>query len=200
MTDLHHLPPSNKKDRIETLKYLEDLNLQTEFQTLDGNYLEQLRSVLNYANELTIRELKLDSSGSDFNISIGNTSDNILTQVDKEKIIKEIFDKLLKLGYRINTQDDDYTLTHDDFDGRTIIRANKNGNQVITITKPTDEFIGKAIVIRKTNGDIGTFVSLVTSEGVTISPIDSTPIRRIGSAVTLVYIGNGLFDVFGELP
>lgn len=200
MTDLHHLPPSNKKDRIETLKYLEDLNLQTEFQTLDGNYLEQLRSVLNYANELTIRELKLDSSGSDFNISIGNTSDNILTQVDKEKIIKEIFDKLLKLGYRINTQDDDYTLTHDDFDGRTIIRANKNGNQAITITKPTDEFIGKAIVIRKTNGDIGTFVSLVTSEGVTISPIDSTPIRRIGSAVTLVYIGNGLFDVFGELP
>ena len=117
------------------------------------------------------------------------------------KIAQTVFDKVMKLGYSINTQVDDYTLTADDFNGRTIIRAGKDGDQTITIPKPpSEDFIGKAITIRKTAGAAGTFVTLATGAGVSISPDDVTPVRRVGSSVTLVYVGDGAYDVFGELP
>lgn len=118
-----------------------------------------------------------------------------------KQLVKTIFDNAMRMGYRINTQAEHYTLTGEDFDGRTIVRADKDGDQNITVSKPpSEDFIGKAIIIRKTKGAAGTFVSLVEGEGVTLSPDDATPIRRVGSAVTLVYIGGGLYDVFGELP
>lgn len=117
------------------------------------------------------------------------------------KIIQTVFDMVMRMGYRINTQADDYTLTGDDFNGRTIVRADKDGDQTITIPKPTSEdFVGKAIIVRKTNGTVGTFVNLVAGSDVSLLPEDATPVRRVGSSVTLVYVGNGVYDVFGELP
>lgn len=117
------------------------------------------------------------------------------------KIIQTVFDMVMRMGYRINTQADDYTLTGDDFNGRTIVRADKDGDQTITIPKPTSEdFVGKAIIVRKTNGTAGTFVNLVAGSDVSLLPEDTTPVRRVGSSVTLVYVGNGVYDVFGELP
>lgn len=131
-------------------------------------------------------------------------NDNTQVNVDMtdiiNKIIKTVFDMVMRMGYRINTQAEDYTLVDADFDGRTIIRANKNGSQTITLPKPDDSFIGKAVIVRKTAGDVGTFVTLKAGSGVTISPPDATPIRRLGSSVTLVYVGNGLYDAYGELP
>lgn len=117
------------------------------------------------------------------------------------KIIQTVFDMVMRMGYRINTQAEDYTLTGDDFNGRTIVRAGKDGDQTITIPKPTSEdFVGKAIIVRKTNGIAGTFVNLVAGSDVSLLPEDATPVRRVGSSVTLVYVGNGVYDVFGELP
>lgn len=117
------------------------------------------------------------------------------------KIIQTVFDMVMRMGYRINTQAADYTLTGDDFNGRTIVRADKDGDQTITIPKPTSEdFVGKAIIVRKTNGTAGTFVNLVAGSDVSLLPEDATPVRRVGSSVTLVYVGNGVYDVFGELP
>lgn len=117
------------------------------------------------------------------------------------KIVEKIFELVMKIGYRINTQDDDYTLTGDDFNGRTIVRANKDGDQVITIPKPANEdFVGKAIIVRKTKGAAGTFTNLEAGAGVKLLPDDATPIRRVGSSVTLVYVGNGEYDLYGELP
>lgn len=132
-------------------------------------------------------------------------SDDTKVNVDMTSIISAIsnavFDKVIGTGYRINTQSVDYVTSGDDFNGHTIIRADKNGNQTINLTRPPNEdFVGKSIVVRKTNGDAGTFVTLSTSSGVSIVPEDITPIRRIGSSVTLVYIGNGVYDAFGELP
>lgn len=132
-------------------------------------------------------------------------NDNTKVNVDMtdiiNKIIQTVFDMVMRMGYRINTQADNYTLTGDDFNGRTIVRANKAGDQTITIPKPSSEdFVGKAIIIRKTNGDVGTFVNLVAGSGVSLLPEDATPVRRVGSSVTLVYVGNGVYDAFGELP
>lgn len=116
------------------------------------------------------------------------------------KIVQTVFEMVMRMGYRINTQVEDYTLIGDDFNGRTIVRADKDGDQTITIPKPDDSFIGKALIVRKTNGDVGTFVTLKAGDDVTISPADSTPLRRVGSSATLVYTGEGSWDVFGELP
>lgn len=104
------------------------------------------------------------------------------------------------MGYTLKTENNHYTTQAADFNGFTIIRANYNGDQTITLTKPDDSFIGKALIVRKTNGGVGTFVTLKAGAGVTISPADSTPLRRVGSSATLVYTGGGNWDVFGELP
>lgn len=117
------------------------------------------------------------------------------------KLSQQVYDRVMQTGYRINNQTDDYTTTGDDFNGRTIIRADKVGDQTITITKPTSEtFIGKTLIVRKANGAVGTFTTLKSGEGVTIQPDDVTPLRRVGSSAILVYVGNGVYDVFGELP
>ena len=106
----------------------------------------------------------------------------------------------MRLGYTIKTENNHYTLTTADFNGRTLLRANRDGDQTITITKPSEDYIGRSILVRKTNGALGTFVTLKAGEGVTLSPTDVSPLRRVGSTATLVYIGNGVWDVFGELP
>ena len=106
--------------------------------------------------------------------------------------------------FRIITVDTDYTTQPADFDGATVIRANKNGDQSITITKPPAEleesFRGCCLIIRKSNGDAGTFTNLLAGDGVVFSPDDITPLRRIGNYAGLMYIGNGLYDAGGELP
>lgn len=132
-------------------------------------------------------------------------SDNSKVNVDMtdtiNKLLQLLFGRIMNTGYRINTQGNHYTTQESDFDGRTIIRANRNADQTITITKPpSEDFIGKAIIVRKTNGEAGTLVNLNSGDGVSILPEDSTPIRRSGSSVTLVYIGDGVYDAFGELP
>ena len=106
--------------------------------------------------------------------------------------------------FRIITVDTDYTTQPADFDGATVIRANKNGNQSITITKPPasleQSFRGCCLIIRKSNGAAGTFTNLLAGSGVSFSPEDITPLRRIGNYAGLMYIGNGLYDAGGELP
>lgn len=103
--------------------------------------------------------------------------------------------------YRINTQAEDYTLAGQDFNGNTIVRADKNGDQTVTVgDAPSAAHVGKSIIIRKTSGAVGTFVTVKPAAGVTFVPDDASPLRRVGSAVTLVYVGNGVYDVFGELP
>ena len=131
-------------------------------------------------------------------------NDGTKVNVDMTAIINELVNTLrtqiLGMGYTLKTEDNHYTTQAEDFNGFTIIRANRNGDQTITVTKPDDSFIGKALIVRKTNGDVGTFVTLKAGADVTISPADSTPLRRVGSSATLVYTGGGNWDVFGELP
>ena len=131
-------------------------------------------------------------------------NDNTKVNVDMTAIINELVNTLrtqiLGMGYTLKTVNNHYTTQAEDFNGFTIIRANHNGDQTITLTKPDDSFIGKALIVRKTNGGVGTFVTLKAGGGVTISPADSTPLRRVGSSATLVYTGGGNWDVFGELP
>lgn len=131
-------------------------------------------------------------------------NDNTKVNVDMTAIINELVNTLrtqiLGMGYTLKTENNHYTTQAEDFNGFTIIRANRNGDQTIMLTKPNDSFIGKALIVRKTNGDVGTFVTLKAGDDVTISPADSTPLRRVGSSATLVYTGEGNWDVFGELP
>ena len=172
----------------------------------------------------TLRLVKIDGSTVDVDISglvvphivsgtiVGRdggywldlvNNDNTKVSVDftdfVNKLTQSITEKLLGIGYIINTQNNHYTLQESDFTGHTLVRGNRDGDQTITITKPSDSFIGKSVVVRKTNGGVGTSLTIKTDTGVTISPADISPLRRIGSTVTLVYIGDGNWDAFGEL-
>lgn len=129
-----------------------------------------------------------------------NTKVNVDMTAISNELVNTVRTQILGMGYTLKTENNHYTTQAEDFNGFTIIRANHNGDQTITLTKPDDSFIGKALIVRKTNGDVGTFVTLKAGDDVTISPADSTPLRRVGSSATLVYTGGGNWDVFGELP
>ena len=148
------------------------------------------------------------SNNTSIDVDITGLISDIVNQVTNniestviENATNQVINNFLKLGYRINTQDSNYTLVQDDFDGRTVVRMNSASNQTLTVIKPdSEEKIGTVVMVRRSNGNAGTLLTLVAGKGVTLSPVDISPLRRIGSSVSLVYIGNGHWDVFGELP
>lgn len=97
------------------------------------------------------------------------------------------------------TVTEDYTLTQNDFDNHAIIRADGVGSeQTITIPKPSDDFINHSVIVRRVNDNCE--VNVVGGDGVQLLPEDITPYRRSGNSVEYVYIGDGIFDAYGELP
>ena len=159
--------------------------------SINGNTL-----TLNLSNNTSI---DVDITGLISDI-VNQVTNNIESTVI-ENATNQVINNFLKLGYRINTQDSNYTLVQDDFDGRTIVRMNSASNQTLTVIKPdSEEKIGTVVMVRRSNGNTGTLLTLVAGEGVTLSPVDISPLRRIGSSVSLIYIGKGHWDVFGELP
>ena len=159
--------------------------------SINGNTL-----TLNLSNNTSI---DVDITGLISDI-VNQVTNNIESTVI-ENATNKVINNFLKLGYRINTQNSNYTLVQDDFDGRTIVRMNSASNQTLTVIKPdSEEKIGTVVMVRRSNGNAGTLLTLVAGEGVTLSPVDISPLRRIGSSVSLIYIGNGHWDVFGELP
>lgn len=149
------------------------------------------------------------SNGSEISIDITDLLKDAVNKVTnniKTKVIKDATDTVIntvlgKMKFRINKQSDDYTLVQEDFDGLTIIYAEKAGNQTITVPKPeTENDIGKVVIIRKSAGKVGTFLTVTGSSGVTITPSDISPLRRVGSEISLVYVGDGVWAATGELP
>lgn len=159
--------------------------------SINGNTL-----TLNLSNNTSV---DVDITGLISGI-VNQVTNNIESTVI-ENATNQVINNFLKLGYRINTQDSNYTLVQDDFDGRTIVRMNSASNQTLTVIKPdSEEKIGTVVMVRRSNGNAGTLLTLVAGNGVTLSPVDISPLRRIGSSVSLIYIGKGYWDVFGELP
>lgn len=122
-----------------------------------------------------------------------------------QDILERIGDLNIRFSDKFNIHtitEDTYTLEDSDFDGNTLVRCTSDNSAVnITIPLPPSEnFIGSGITIRKSNGNQNTLLNLLPSNGVTITPLDITPLRRIGSTVALVYVGNGIYEAFGELP
>ena len=159
--------------------------------SINGNIL-----TLNLSNNTSI---DVDITGLISGI-VNQVTNNIESTVI-ENATNQVINNFLKLSYRINTQDSNYTLVQDDFDGRTIVRMNSASNQTLTVIKPdNEEKIGTVVMIRRSNGNAGTLLTLVAGKEVTLSPVDISPLRRIGSSVSMIYIGNGHWDIFGELP
>lgn len=191
--------------------------LQLSFN--DGSSIEiDLSSIVNTSSGETVLITGGSINGNTLTLNLSNNTSvdvditglisDIVNQVTnniESKVIEnatnQVINNFLKLGYRINTQDSNYTLVQDDFDGRTIVRMNSASNQTLTVIKPdSEEKIGTVVMVRRSNGNAGTLLTLVAGEGVTLSPVDISPLRRIGSSVSLIYIGKGYWDVFGELP
>lgn len=127
-----------------------------------------------------------------------------LVRDDQSKVtvsLEPLIKALTSCKYRIVTQQSNYTITTEDMDTATIIRANAATQQVISVpTPPNEDYIGTSVIIRKTAGAEPDTHTIVGISGAKVSPADITPLRRIGNTVTLVYTGNGNWDAFGELP
>ena len=180
-----------------------DIDLSSIVVTSNGE------TILITEGSVTGNTLTLNLSNStSINVDITNLISDIVNQVTQniesvviENATNHVINNILKLGYRINTQDGNYSLTQEDFDGRTLVRMNAATNQTLTITKPdTEDRVGTAVIVRRTGGNVGTLLTFIAGTDVTFNPVDISPLRRIGSSATLVYVGNGVWDVFGELP
>ena len=149
------------------------------------------------------------SNGSEISIDITELLQDAVNKITNNIQTKVITDAtntvtntvLSKLQFRINKQNEDYELTQEDFDGLTLVYAEKAGNQTITVPKPDNEsLIGRVVVIRKAAGSLGSLLTVTGSNGVTITPPDISPLRRVGSEISLVYVGDGVWAATGELP
>lgn len=94
-----------------------------------------------------------------------------------------------------------YTIQNDDLSGRTVVRA--GGTEDYTITIPILDamqdlnFKGKTLNIRSNTDN---YITVTKTEGVTINSLDALVLRRNSSSISLVYLGNQIWDVYGELP
>ena len=162
-----------------------------------GGRIENTNLILTLSNG---SEISIDIT-SLLQDAVNKITNNIQTKVITDATNAVINTVLSKLQFRINKQNKDYELTQEDFDGLTLVYAEKAGNQTITVPKPDNEsLIGRVVVIRKAAGDLGTLLTVTGSNGVTITPPDISPLRRVGSEISLVYVGDGVWAATGELP
>lgn len=198
---------NNKKAGEETafeilLNVNDGKNIPIPLTDLQNWVLEKLKGFTPNTANVNVSTINRGNVTNDngWKLNLIKTDDSKI-EIDLQEFFNSLKRDIYQTGYRLNTVDEDYVLSGEDFNGFTVIRANKDGIQNITVPKPTTEsFIGKSITVRKTNGALGTYINLVAGDGVRFIPEDATPIRRIGSTVSLVYVGNGIYDVYGELP
>lgn len=92
-----------------------------------------------------------------------------------------------------------YELQAEDFDGRTLLLCKNNTHTIVVNVPPSgDAFKGKSIVVRRSANSTEQ-VTLQPRNGAIFSPPDMTVLRRAGSTITLTYVGNNTYEVFGEL-
>ena len=162
-----------------------------------GGRIENTNLILTLSNG---SEISIDIT-SLLQDAVNKVTNNIQTKVITNATTTVTNTVLSKLQFRINKQNEDYELTQEDFDGLTLVYAEKAGNQTITVPKPDNEsLIGRVVVIRKAAGDLGSLLTVTGSNGVTITPPDISPLRRVGSEISLVYVGDGVWAATGELP
>ena len=178
-----------EKNRTRDIHFEAVLDAQVAFSVDSRNtlYLQNAKEGQLYLVKYKPRPPQLIGSGEDYIPSGGGNGCNCSGESAPS-------------AFRINNQWNDYTTLEEDFDGATIIRCCGDTDQAITITMPPNEdFIGKTLSIRKIEFNETSTVTLLAGEGVSLNPADSNVLRRSGSSATLLYIGEGYFDVFCEL-
>lgn len=105
------------------------------------------------------------------------------------------------VAYLFKDIDSAYTIQNDDLTGRTVVRAGGTDDYTITIpilsAMQDENFKGKTLNIRSNTDN---YITVTKSEGVSINSLDALILRRHSSSISLVYLGNQIWDVYGELP
>lgn len=102
------------------------------------------------------------------------------------------------ISYILQYITEDYTLTLEDVAGDILILSQGIEDTKIFIPLENVGFnAGCSVSIVQ---DSKAEVKLVGAEGVTFTPADATLTRREGSVLTLIYEGDNLWRIVGELP
>lgn len=118
-----------------------------------------------------------------------------------ETVAERVITDLSKLSYEIKIVPDTYTVTGSDMTGRVMILATgTEATQEIILGTLSDEYIGRAVIIAHRMAQKHSILNLTGSKGVSINPPDISPLRRSGSSIACVYVGQGDWQLFGEIP
>lgn len=205
-----------RTDEVELKADLSSLNSVDKYVSsgvlLEGTTL-RLHFNDNSTIDIDVSELKIDIPTSDSEIISGKTEGHeIILERVKENIIIDATSIILKsveetskilnnLSYDIKRKAENYTVTEEDMTGKVMILATGTElTQEITLGRLSEEFIGRAVNITHRMAQNGSILNLIGSGGVSINPPDISPLRRSGSSVVCVYVGEGDWQVFGEIP
>ena len=107
----------------------------------------------------------------------------------------------VEVSYDIKNIYDTYTILDEDLTGKCIIRVNGlesyNVNIPLLSSEKSEDFMGKTLTIRSNTDSI---INIIANSDVIINALDTLVLRRKASSISLVYIGNQEWDVFGEIP
>lgn len=206
-------PPN--KDPCETCLSVED------FMKLSGEHIEMDSSITALWDLLAAQgDPKIDLKLADLYLkliqqaamnadqnSVHSSGSALQSQVifnNNYKLIKRAFENLYELikrlngslAYRLINVDVDYTLSSAELYGNPIFRIVQPVRFVIDDVA-TRVYEGKIIHIRNCTNQM---VTIETTNGVVINPADAAHLRREGSTIGLIYVGNKQWDIYGELP
>lgn len=102
------------------------------------------------------------------------------------------------ISYVLKYIEEDYTLTLEDVAGDILILSQGLAETKVFIPLENVGFRAGCSVSIVQDSDAE--VMLVGAEGVSFTPLDATITRRKGSALTLIYEGEQLWRIVGELP
>lgn len=168
---------------------------------------KSLVQVLSTGDEVPVdMTAVLKAIGDDVKAAVIKALEDQIIPAATEKTYQAAYSKLLDSHYQVkDISEAAYTTVQGDFNGFTYLRITGNSNATVTLIAPENEALakGRKLVIRNAltiKGEVVPTVTIKQGTGVTISPADATLLRRPGSLVTLVYVGNNTWDISGELP
>lgn len=119
------------------------------------------------------------------------------------KLLRDAFSNLLNFLKNIGLNTDMTYTIKDINQNYTLNESDMGGNVIFRITAPIEFTIagnpgrGKIVHIRNATQQM---IQLKVAPGSTVTPVDGLYLRREGSTAGLIYLGNNLWDLYGELP
>ena len=197
LTEEDLLKVASRQAALE-MGYREFQRLLEDQEQLNGTYIDTAAEYLKL-----IQAAAHNADQNSINAA-GSALQSLILFNNNYKLLKDAFDNFyafvkrlgINLTYTLIDIDQDYTLLAKYLKGNPIFRIKQD--VTFTMDAVADAaYKGKIIHIRNCTSNM---IRVLTDNGVTINPADAAYLRREGSTIGLIYVGNNQWDIYGELP